>query len=229
MSTPLCGLSSLATRAVLAELAEAWRCRAGDSVHFESVGGVDASRRVLAGEQFDIVVLASYAIDDLATSGAVLPHTKTDVVCSPVAIAVRAGAPKPAIATEAGLREAVSAARSIGYSTGPSGIALRRLFERWGISTALRERLVRAPPGTPVARLIASGDVELGFQQWSELAHVDGVDVIGTMPAGLEIITTFSAAQCTISIHSPRVRALLDFLRAPDVGDIKRRHHMLAA
>lgn len=196
---------------------------------FESVGGVDASRRVRDGEDFDVVVLASEAIDRLCAGGALLPETKTDVVRSTVAIAVRAGARAPSIETESELREALLAARGIGYSTGPSGLAVRRLFEHWGLLAALGERLVQAPAGTPVADLIAAGRVELGFQQLSELADVEGVDVLGPMPAGLEITTTFSAAQCATSAQAGPVRALLDFLRAPDVGEIKRRHHMLEA
>src|SRR5512140_1309668 len=132
MNVAIRGISSMATRAVLAELAAAWQQRAGVSVQIESVGGVDAARRVQAGEPFDMVVLASDAIDKLAAGGAILAGSKVDLVNSPVAVAVRAGALSPDIATEDALRRAVEAAPTIGYSTGPSGAALMRLFQRWG-------------------------------------------------------------------------------------------------
>lgn len=225
-AAPIAGISSMATRHVLAELAEAYRQFSGAAVAFESVGGVDAARRVQAGEAFDVAALAADAIDKLAASGHVVAGSKADLVRSPVAIAVRAGAPRPDIASEVSLRHAVQAARSIGHSTGPSGASLLKLFERWGILEAVRDRIVQAPPGVPVGRLVAGGEVELGFQQRSELMELPGIDVIGPMPPGCEIVTTFSAGLCATSARPEAVRALLDFMRSPAAADIKRRHGM---
>ncbi len=193
----LTGISSMATRQVLADLADGYLRRSRVSVDFESVGGVDAARRVQAGEPFDLVVLAADAIDKLIATGRVVAGSRTDLMHSEVAIAVRAGAPRPAVDSEDALRRAVLSARALGYSTGPSGVALAKLFERWGITDTLRERLVQAPPGVPVGALLARGEVELGFQQFSELTHLEGIDVLGTMPPGCEIITTFSAGLCS--------------------------------
>ena len=152
-----------------------------------------------AGEAFDAVVLASDAIAKLVASGHVVAGSCVDLVRSPVAVAVRAGAPRPDVASEAALRQAVVAARSIGYSTGPSGTHLARLFERWGLAEILRDRIVMPPPGVPVGSLVAQGEIELGFQQYSELMHLPGIDILGAMPAGCEIVTTFSAALCAAS------------------------------
>jgi molybdate transport system substrate-binding protein len=220
----LTGISSMATRALLAELAAAWRQHGGGEVGFESVGGVDAARRVESGEAFDLVVLAADAIDKLLASGRAVAGSRTDLVHSGVAVAVRAGAPRPDIGNEAALRQTLLAARSVGYSTGPSGVALLRLFERWGIAESLRERIVQAPPGVPVGALVARGEVELGFQQRSELMHLEGIDLVGEMPAGAQIVTTFSAALCTASTQPDAVRELLAFLRSPDTAMLKRQH-----
>jgi len=216
----------MATRLVLAELADAHRQRSGTVVAFESVGGVDAARRVLAGEAFDVVVLAADAIDRLAAAGAVVAASKTDLVHSGVAIAVRSGAPRPDIGSADALRQAVLAARSVGYSTGPSGVALVQLFERWGIADTIGGRLVQAPPGVPVGELVARGEVELGFQQLSELMHQGGIDVLGPLPPGTQIVTTFSAGLCTGSAQPKAVYALLEFMRSPDAAAAKRRHGM---
>ena len=226
MTASITGISSMATRQVLADLADAYRLHCGVVVAFESVGGVDAARRVQAGEPFDVVALAADAIDKLIAAGRVIAGSKTDLVRSEVAIAARAGAPRPDIASGDALRRAVLSARSLGYSTGPSGVALAKLFERWGIADAVRDRLVQAPPGVPVGQLVASGEVELGFQQLSELIHLDGIVVLGTMPRGLEIVTTFSAGLCAASAQPEAVRALLAFLPSPDTADAKRRHGM---
>jgi molybdate transport system substrate-binding protein len=226
MNTRIHGISSMATRRLLAELAGAWRARSGVDVAFESVGGVDAAKRVQAGEAYDLVVLDADALEKLAASGRVVADSKTPLVRSGVAVAVRAGASHPDVSSEAALKQAVLAARTIGHSTGPSGTALLKLFERWGILDEVRSRVVQAPPGVPVGKLVAEGQVELGFQQASELMHLPGIAVLGTMPPGTEIVTVFTGAVCAASTQPDAVRALLDFMRSPDCADATRRHGM---
>ena len=155
MPPPLRGISSMATRQVLADLAIAWQAAGGQPVTIESVGGVDAAQRVQAGEALDVVLLASDAIDKLIASGHAMAQSKVDWVRSSTAVAVPAGASLPDIGSEAALQTAVLAAPSIGYSTGPSGTALLALFQRWGIAEQLQPRLVQARPGVPVGQLVA--------------------------------------------------------------------------
>jgi molybdate transport system substrate-binding protein len=225
MNERITGISSMATRAVLAELARAFEQRCGCEVAFESVGGVDAARRVQAGEPFDVVFLASDAIDRLIASGQVV-GARVDLVRSPVAIAVRSGAPRPDVASEQAVRSAVLAAPRISYSTGPSGVHLARLFERWGIAQEIKQRIVQAPPGVPVGSLVARGDVELGFQQLSELMHLEGIDVLGTLPDEMQYITLFSAGVCASSHQVATVRAMLEFMTSREADEVKRRHGM---
>lgn len=216
----------MATRQVLGELAAAWGERSGCGVTIESVGGVDAAKRVQAGEAFDAVFLASDAIDRLIASGHVVAGSRVDLVNSGVAIAVRAGAPRPDVASEEALKRAVLAAPTIGYSTGPSGTALLKLFERWGILAQLEGRLVQARPGIPVGASVASGEVALGFQQLSELIHLPGIDVIGAMPAPVQIDTIFSGGVCAASRQGDAVRRLLAFMASPEAAPAKRRNGM---
>lgn len=216
----------MATRQVLAELASAWEQRSGAAVEIESVGGVDAAKRVQAGEAFDGVILASDAIDKLAAGGHVVAGSKVDLVRSGVALAVRAGASQPDITTEAALRTAVLAAPTIGYSTGPSGVALIKLFERWGIAAEVAQRTVQAPPGVPVGSLVAKGEIALGFQQLSELMHLDGIDVVGPLPGSVQITTIFSGAACATSPNADAVRRMLAFMASPDAAEAKHRNGM---
>ena len=220
------GISSMAMRHVLTELAEAYEQRSGQRAAIVSVGGVEAARRISDGEPFDFVVLAADAIEQLASSSRVDPGSGTDLARSGVAIAVAGGAPRPDVGSEAALRDAILRARSIGYSTGPSGAHLVRLFERWGIADAIAPRIVQAPPGVPVGALVASGAVELGFQQLSELMHLTGIDVIGPLPPEIQVVTVFSAAVCTASNHGSAAHALLAFLASPEADAAKRRHGM---
>lgn len=216
----------MATRQVLAELAAAWRAASGVELVIESVGGVDAAKRVAAGEAFDVVILAADAIDKLIAGGSVLADSRVDLVRSPVAIAVREDAVPPDVSSEEGLRRAVLAATSLGYSTGPSGNALLTLFGRWGVAEVLKDRLVQAPAGVPVAQLVAEGRVALGFQQLSEMLAAPGIRVIGGMPPGCEIVSTFSGGVCTASAQAEAVRALLAFMQSPAAAAAKHKHGM---
>ena len=218
----------MATRALLADLLADYRERTGCSVEVESVGGVDAAKRVQAGEAFDVVVLAADAIDKLAAGGSVLAGSRVDLVRSGIAVAVKAGAPLPAIGSEEGLRRAVLAATTVGYSTGPSGVALQQLFERWGIAGDVKARTVQAPPGVPVGSLVARGEVALGFQQLSELMHLEGITVVGHLPDAIQITTTFSAGICRNSQQAEPVRRMLDFMASPEAAAARRRNGMQA-
>ena len=223
------GISSMATRLLLADLLAALDDRLPAAVQIESVGGVDAAKRVQSGEAFDVVVLARDAIDKLIASGHVLVGSRVDLVHSGVAVAVREGAPRPDMSSEAAVRAAVLAAPSLSYSTGPSGVALAALFERWGIAQTIRERIVQAPPGVPVGSLVAQGQVALGFQQLSELLPLPGITVLGPLPPEIQIITTFSGGVCASSARPDDVRTLLALMNSAPCADIKRRHGMAPA
>lgn len=223
---PLRGISSMATRALLAELASLARQRGLPAVQIESVGGVDAARRVQSGEAFDLVFLAADALDALRASGHLQAASRVDLARSAVAVAVSSAAAVPDIGSEDALRRAVLQAPTIGYSTGPSGTALLRLFDRWGLGAQLAGRLRQAPAGVPVARLVAGGEVALGFQQRSELLGADGIRVIGDLPDAVAITTVFSAGLGVGTDRGDAARALLDFFNSPDAAAIKRRHGM---
>lgn len=216
-------LSSMATREVLSRLVTVFADKTGTpSIQLESAGGVDVARRVQSGEAVDIVVLARGAIDQLIAAGMLRDGSRVDLARSGMAVATKVGGQRPDIGSEAALRQAVLAAHSLGYSTGPSGNHLIELLERWGIRQQVASRIVQAPAGVPVATLVARGDAELGFQQLSELLHVPGVEVLGPMPGATQSITTFSAAVSVSCTRSTQVRPLLDFIAGPRADAIKR-------
>ena len=225
----LAGISSMATRPALAELAERCERETGLRVEIESVGGVDAAKRIAAGERFDIAWLATDAIDRLAADGHLVAGSRVDLMRSEVWAAVPEGAARPDIGSEAAVREAVRTARTLGYSTGPSGAHLARLFARWGIADEIAPRVVQAPPGVAVGALVARGDVALGFQQRSEIAGLDGVDALGPLPEAIQNVTVFSGAVCAASARPDAAASVLAFMAAPACDDTKLRHGMLPA
>jgi molybdate transport system substrate-binding protein len=226
MNDALSIISSMAPKAMLAELTQRYAMQSGHQVKLESLGGVDVKRQVRDGKDFDVVVLARDAIDELIASYHLVADSKTDIACSGVAVAIRSGAPRPELGNEEALRRTVLAADTIGCSTGPSGVALRGLFERLGIAEQVSTRIITPPPGVPVGALVASGDVALGFQQLSELLHIEGIDVLAALPAAAQIVTTFSAAIGTTSQKQDRARALIVFLASPANSDAKERQGM---
>jgi len=229
--TALHGISSMATRQVLGELALAFEQASGHSLSFESVGGVDAAQRVAEGEVFDVVVLASDAIDKLIGAGHLQSGSRVDWVRSGVSAAVRQGATWPDLSSAEAVKQAVLQAPTVGYSTGPSGVALFKRFEAWGITEPLRGRLLQARPGVPVALMVANGEVALGFQQLSELLNVKGIDIVGPLPDAIQITTTFSAGFPASHSSDPTrlaaAQAFLDLIGSPKADAVKRRYGML--
>ncbi|MEO6186562.1 MAG: substrate-binding domain-containing protein [Steroidobacteraceae bacterium] len=222
-------ISSMATRELLAALAAQYASDTGQAVATEAAGGVDVAKRVAAGEVVDVVVLAANAIDKLMADGALQAGTRVDLVKSGVAIAVRAGAHEFPIATEADVKAAVLAAPSLGYSTGPSGVYLEKLFERWGILEQIRARIVVPQPGVPVGALVASGTVALGFQQLSELINLDGIKVLGPLPDAIQNMTIFAGGISASSRAPEAARELLEYMASAQAVQSKQQHGMEAA
>jgi ABC-type molybdate transport system, periplasmic component len=218
------GIGSMATRLVLAELAATYSNETGLEVKAEAIGGLDVERRVLAREPFDFVVLAAATIERLASEGNVTLEGSVDVARSGMAIAVPTGEPHPDIRDGEAVRAAVIAARGVGYSTGPSGKYVLELVERWQLGG--RIGLVNAPPGVPVASLLARGEATLGFQQMSELLEMPGIEIVGPMPPDIQLTTVFRGAVCSASRQPTQARSLLAWLASTQTAAVKRRYGM---
>lgn len=228
-------ISSMATRHVLADLAEAAAAAGLPLLQLESVGGVNAAQRVTAGEPFDLVFLAEDALQRLAAERHVDPASIAPIVLSDVAVGV-AACNADAAACSSGiafanadeLRSALRAAFRIGYSTGPSGTELLRMIDHWGMTDEVSDRLMQARPGVPVARLLADGEVDLGLQQLSELVGQPGVCILGVLPADCAISTVFAGAVATSSNNAARAAEMLAFFRSDLAAPIKSLHSFRA-
>lgn len=226
MGAEIVGISSMATRHVLTELSRAFQQKTGQSVAIESVGGVDAARRIRAGEKYDIVVLADDAVRQLEADGCVKPGSRAGFADSAIAVAVKSGAKRPGLGDEESLKAAILAAQSICYSTGPSGTHVIRLLEKWGIDQLMSGRIVQAPPGVPVGTLVARGEAELGFQQLSEFLDVPGIDIAGPLPQEIQSLTRFSCGVCALATNEAGARDFIGYLTSPEADASIRRHGM---
>jgi molybdate transport system substrate-binding protein len=223
MSNAIVGLSSMATRHILDELARRYKDANGTDVAIRAMGGVAPPRLVRAGEETDIVILAAKVMVQLEAEGLIVSGSIRGFARSGMAIAVRAGTAHPDVSDGEKVRRAVADAGKVAYSTGPSGDHLLKLCEGWGI---LPERLVKAPPGVPVGSLVARGEADLGFQQLSELIHEAGIDVVGPLPPEIQSETIFAAGVSTTSSQPRAVTDLIAYLASPPADEVKRAQGM---
>jgi molybdate transport system substrate-binding protein len=209
-------LSTQATEQAYRELAPQFEQASGHKVTTIFTGTLDVQKRIAAGESYDIILMAGPAIDDFIKAGKVVPGSRVDIARSGVGVAVKAGAPKPDIGSTEAVKKTLLAAKSIGYSTGPSGVYLTGLFQRLGVADAIKGKLKQTPTGVFVGNIVASGEAEIGFQQVSELAHFPGVDFVGPLPADIQEITVFSAGLQVGAKETEPAKAWLKFLTAPE-------------
>jgi len=187
-------------------------------------GTVDIKKKIAAGEVFDLVIVASPEVDAFLNDGKFVKGSKVDLVKSSVGVAVKAGAPKPDLSSGEAVKKAVLAAKSVGYSTGPSGVYMQTLFEKMGIADQVKAKATITKPGTTVASVIRSGEAEIGFQQVSELIHEAGIDFLGPIPAEIQKVTVFSSGISTGAKAQTEARALQKFLTAPAAAPVIKKH-----
>jgi molybdate transport system substrate-binding protein len=209
-------LASPAMKEAYVELVPRFERSSGNKVTTTWAGTADIMKRMQAGEAFDVVIAAASSIDELTDTGRLMAGSRKDLVRSGVGVTVRAGAPRPDISTAEAVKRAVLAAKSVGISTGPSGVYMSALFERMGIAAEVKPKLKVPPSGAQIADLVAKGDIELGFQQVSEIVHVKGADFIGPLPAEIQRTTVFAGAVHTASQEPDAARELLEFLASPE-------------
>jgi molybdate transport system substrate-binding protein len=220
-------ISSMAAKDFLFDAARQYGDETGSVVTVVTAGGLEVLRRIEGGEATDAVVLSAEQIDQLIADGRLVAGSRLDLVKSGVAVAVRKGAARRDISSEAAVKSAVLGSKSVGYSTGPSGVYLERLLSRW--DPAERVRRVQAAPGVPVGSLVARGEVELGFQQLSELIHLPGIEVLGPLPRQIQLETIFSAGVSITSSQPEAVRGALAYMASPKALEAKRKNGLSAA
>ena len=217
-------LSSLAVREAYFELLPQFEKRNSLKVQTEWLGMVDIVKRVKGGEVADLLIASQKVLSELKSLGKV--EAVVDLATSGVAVAVKKGAPRPDIGSADAVKRALRAARSLAYSSGPSGVYLAELFQKWGIAGELKAKSTQTPPGTAVGPLVARGEAEIGFQQMSELLPIPGIDIIGPLPAGIQVITTFSGGVHVAAKEAEAARAWLAFLTSPQSAAVLRKHGM---
>lgn len=178
--------------------------------------------RMRAGATADLVFATAGALTELANEGRIVSNSITLLAIAGVGACVLAGKPRPDISTVEALKQTLLNAKSIAHSkAGQSGIHMAKLFEQLGVADAVRGKLIVHPAGL-VAERVASGEVELGFQQISELMAVKGVDIVGPLPDAVQLKTIVAAGIGVGSPYAAQAQALIRELSAPALDDAKR-------
>ncbi len=171
--------------------------------------------RLERGEQIDVVIMAAPALAGLIRQGKVRAGSRVNLVESHIGMAVKAGAPRPDISTVDALKHTLLAAKSIGYSDSASGVYLSTvLFPKLGIANQIKGT-ARKIEAVPVGGVVAKGEVEIGFQQISELRPVKGIDIVGELPPGAQHVTLFAAGIPVTATHPQAAKAFIEWLASP--------------
>jgi molybdate transport system substrate-binding protein len=219
-------LSTQATEEAYRELVPQFEKATGHKVTTVFTGTLDANKRLAAGESYDLLIMSAPSIDEHIKGGKVVAGSRVDLAKSGVGVAVKAGAPKPDIGTTEALKKTLLSAKSIGYSTGPSGVYVVGLFQRMGIADEIKGKLKQTPTGVFVGSIIASGEAEIGFQQVSELSHFPGLDYVGPLPAEVQQFTTFSSGIMAGAKEAEAAKALATFVTAPAAAAAYKKRGM---
>ena len=186
------------------------------------LGADSIPSRVRRGETVDVVILSRAQIDELAGEGKVAAASRVDLARSSIGMAVRKGAPKPDIKSIDALKRALLQAKSVAYSAQVSGIYLTtELFPQLGIADQMAKKGIRVDVGR-VGAVVARGEAEIGFQQISELMEVEGLDLVGPLPAEVQRVTVFTAGIAVASKSPGAARALIEFLTSPRGAEVMK-------
>lgn len=219
-------LAVAATKEVIVELVPQFEKNSGHKVSITWTGSANIKKRIAAGEVYDLVIVDGPLIDAFSNEGKVANGSRTDLMKSGVGAAVRAGAAKFDIGSGEALKKTLLAAKSIGYSSGSSGTYMVSLVERMGIADQVKPKMKQVPSGVRIGTMIESGEVDIGFQQISELIHEKGVDYLGPLPADIQKITIYSVGLHTRAKEPEAAKALVKALTGPEAVPAIKQHGM---
>jgi molybdate transport system substrate-binding protein len=219
-------MASAAFKEAYGELVPAFETSSGHKVTTIWAGTNDVVKRIGAGETVDLVIIAGPAIDQLIKQGKLLAGSRVDVAKSGIGVAVRSGAPRIDMSSGDALKTALLGAKSIAYSSGPSGAYMAALLQKWGVADQLKSRVTQVSSGVPVGEVVAKGEAEIGFQQVSELLPIKGIDLLGPLPADIQEITVFSAGLPAAAPAPDAAQALVKFLTSPAAAPVIRQKGM---
>jgi molybdate transport system substrate-binding protein len=214
-------LTSVALKSVFDELSPLFEKKTGHNLTIDYGLAADQKKSILGGERADLIILTRSMMEDLLKQNKLATDGLVNIAGTPVALAARAGAPKPDISTADAFKQTLLSAKSIVYADpakgGLSGIVAARAIERLGITEQMKAKTILVA-GAQSGELVAKGEAELGIAQASEIVPVAGAELVGPLPDDLGTMTLFTGGIGAESGSVPAVKALIEFLTGPEAA-----------
>jgi molybdate transport system substrate-binding protein len=213
-------LSGSAVETAMAVLIPQFEQSSGHKVAFDFDGAIGAmADRVQKGEAADVVIVSGPQIESLEKQSKVVAGSRADIAKVGIGLFVRKGAPKPDISSVEAFKRAMLAARSIGWNDpaagAPVSIYMIGVLERLGIADAMKPKTVAFKQRSERFEAVARGDVEIGFNQISEIIAAPGVDLLGPLPGPIQNYTLFAGGIVAASKERDAASALIRFISSP--------------
>lgn len=219
LSSDLRVLSGSGVQPVMNEIIPQFERASGHKVNFDYGTVGEMADRVQKGEVSDMVIASEPQIENLEKLGKVAPGTRTNLGKTGVGLFVRKGAPKPEIGSVEAFKRTMLAAKSIGWNEpaagAPVSIYMLSVFEWMGIATEMSAKTTAFKQRSERFEAVARGDVEIGFNQISEIVAASGVELLGPLPATIQHYTVFTAGIVASSANQEAAAALLAFIASP--------------
>lgn len=221
-------LATTAMKTSLDELAPDFERATGNKLSFSFGPSARITKMVADGEETDVAIVTDQGLKDLTRQGKLVAGSGADIARSAMALAVQKGAAKPDISSGAKFKAALLAAKSLGMSNpvggGQSGANLVKIFDRLGITEAMNAKSVYGPGGPAglIGNFLVRKEVEIGIQQLPELMAVPGIDIVGPLPADVQLMTVFSAGVSTSAKNAEGAKALIHFLATPKAAAVMK-------
>src|SRR6201991_594377 len=214
-------ITSVALTDALNQLAPIFELKTGNKLTISYDLAAVQKKRILDGERADVIILTRAMMDDLAKQNKLAPGNIVNVASTPVALAARAGAPKPDISTADAFKQTLLSAKSISYADpakgGLSGVVAAKAIERLGIAEQMKAKTTLVP-GAEAPDLVAKGEVEFGIAQASEIVPVAGVQLVGPLPGELGTMSLFTGGIGADTASADAAKALIEFLSGKDAA-----------
>jgi molybdate transport system substrate-binding protein len=211
-------LTSVALTSAFNELAPKFEQATGNKLNIGYSLIADIRKRMLDGETADVIILSRPVMDELDKQQKFATGSVTNVASTPVAVAIRAGAPKPDISTVDALKRTLLDAKSIVYSDpakgGASGVYFANVVDRLGITDELKPKTILVP-GAQAPEVVAKGGAEIGVAQGSEIMPIAGAEVLGPLPGEFASTTLFTAGIGAATQSPEAAKSLIQFLSGP--------------
>src|ERR1051325_5291 len=212
-------MSGGAPKEVFALLTPGFERQTGHKVRFTYAVITALQEKLAAGEKADVLVLPAPVLDGLARNGTVRADSRMTFGTVGISVVVKAGAPRPDISSAEKFRDAMLAARSVVHATPgqtPSGTHMGKVMEQLGIADAMAKKVVHKPALDGGVQLVAAGDADIGMYPASEVAAVEGLTIIGSLPPGLDLAIVYGGAAAATSAAPDDAAAVVRFMAAAE-------------